>query len=161
MLADETLKQQTVAGTLFASERPVMVLPAQGQPTLKPRTVLLAWDSSREAARAAYDMRSLLAAAASVSVTMVDPVATWRGNGDEPGADIAAYLVRQGANVTVERLASAGRPVSAVLAQHAGDIKADLVVMGAYHHTRFRQRLLGGVTSSMLDMPVLPVLMSR
>lgn len=161
VLKDEELKRQAVNGSLFASERPVMVMGSRSRPTLKPKTVLLAWDSSAEAARAAYDMRALMRGAEAVHVTLVDPVAAWRRNGEEPGADIAAYLAHQGAQVTVDRLVSAGRPVAEVLMQHADDIGADLVVMGAYHHSRLRERLLGGVTHTMLDDPAVPVLMSR
>ena len=61
----------------------------------------------------------------------------------------------------MDRLPSEGRPVAAVLAQHAADIGAELVVMGAYKHSRLRERLLGGVTQSMVDAPEVAVFMSR
>jgi nucleotide-binding universal stress UspA family protein len=160
VLGDETLKWQTMNGTLFAAERPVMVMSERKSPTLAPRIILLAWDSGAEAGRAAYDMRELFAAA-EVHVTMVDPAAHWRKNGEEPGADIARYLARHGAKTVVDRISSGGRSVAAAIAQHAADIDADLVVMGAYHHSRLRERLLGGTTRTLLDEPPVPILMSR
>jgi nucleotide-binding universal stress UspA family protein len=63
--------------------------------------------------------------------------------------------------VGVDRLPGSGRPVAEVLARHAGDMDADMIVMGAYGHSRLRQRILGGVTRSMIENPPLPVLMAR
>jgi nucleotide-binding universal stress UspA family protein len=63
--------------------------------------------------------------------------------------------------VTVDRLPSQGRTVASVLSQHATDTAADLLVMGAYGHSRLRQRIFGGVTSAMIEKPPLPVLMAR
>jgi nucleotide-binding universal stress UspA family protein len=161
VISDETLKWQTVNGTLFAAERPVMLMPGRRPPTLAPRKILLAWDSSSEAGRAAFDMRELFTAADEVHVTMVDPAAHWRKNGEEPGADIARYLARYCANIVVDRISSGGRSIAAAITQHADDIGADLIVMGAYHHSRLRERLLGGTTRTMLDAPPVPILMSR
>jgi nucleotide-binding universal stress UspA family protein len=128
---------------------------------LTPKVVLLAWDSRVEAARAAREAIDLMSSADSVHVTLIDPQSTHTGNGPEPGADIAAYLARHGCKVTVDRLPSSGYTVAEALRQHAVDISADLVVMGAYGHSRLRERIFGGVTKSMIDVLVLPVLMAR
>jgi nucleotide-binding universal stress UspA family protein len=104
---------------------------------------------------------SLLVGADQVRLVLVDPVEGDLEQGAEPGADAAAYLARHGAKVTVDRLPSQGRTVASVLAQHATDIAADLLVMGAYGHSRLRQRIFGGVTSAMIEKPPLPVLMAR
>jgi nucleotide-binding universal stress UspA family protein len=82
-------------------------------------------------------------------------------DGAEPGADIAAYLARHGLTVTVDQLAGGGRPVADVLKQHATDIGADLIVMGAYSHSRIRERIFGGVTRSFIEGARLPVLMAH
>jgi len=92
---------------------------------------------------------------------MVDPVDSELGQDMEPGADIAAYLARHGVTVTVDRLPSQGRGVVATLRQHAIDNAAELLVMGAYGHSRIRERIFGGVTRSMIDQPPLPILMAR
>ena len=92
---------------------------------------------------------------------VVDPSAASAKNGEEPGADVATYLARHGIEVTVDRLPSAGRRVDEVLNQHAIDTSADLIVMGAYGHTRLRERIFGGVTKAMIEAPMVPVLMVR
>ena len=75
--------------------------------------------------------------------------------------DPAQGLARHGVKVGVDRLPSSGQSVATVLKQHATDMDADLIVMGGYGHSRLRERIFGGVTRSMLDEPVLPMLMAR
>ena len=75
--------------------------------------------------------------------------------------DPARGLARHGVKVGVDRLPSSGRSVATVLKQHATDMDADLIVMGGYGHSRLRERIFGGVTRSMLEEPVLPMLMAR
>ena len=75
--------------------------------------------------------------------------------------DPARGLARHGVKVGVDRLPSSGRSVATVLKQHATDMDADLIVMGGYGHSRLRERIFGGVTRSMLEEPVLPILMAR
>jgi nucleotide-binding universal stress UspA family protein len=96
-----------------------------------------------------------------VRVVLVDPKTSDRANGPEPGADIAAYLARHGAKVKVERLPSGGEMAGLILMQHARDVSADMLVLGAYGHSRLRQRMFGGVTSTMLDAPELPTFLAR
>lgn len=91
----------------------------------------------------------------------MDPVEGEARFGAEPGADAATYLARCGAKVTVDRLPSEGNTVASVLRRHAVDCAAEMLVMGAYGHSRLRQRILGGVTRSMIDEPPLPILMAR
>lgn len=99
--------------------------------------------------------------AQSVHVTMVDPIAASRVSGDEPGADMATYLARHGINVSVETLPSSGRFVTQTLQRHALDINADMIVMGAYGHSRLLELILGGVTKSMLKEARFPVLLAH
>ncbi|MEP6195164.1 MAG: universal stress protein, partial [Nitratireductor sp.] len=103
----------------------------------------------------------LIVGAKEVSLALVDPVAGNAVYGEEPGADLATYLSRHGAKVTVDRLPSQGRSVADILRRHATDKDAELMVMGAYGHSRLRERLFGGVTKSMLEQPPVPVLMAR
>jgi len=158
---DPDLKQQLVDGGLFQAGRPLLIAPPGSTPTLQPKTVLLAWDSRASSAHAAQQALELMVNAGSVHVTMVDPNAALRASGEEPGADVAAYLARHGINVTVDTLPSAGRSVTEVLQQHALDVDADLIVMGAYGHSRLRELIFGGVTRSMLEKARFPVLMAR
>lgn len=159
LAASVDLKGPVLNGVLFEAERPVLLVPDHARVSLKPETVLVAWNSSPEALRAIRESLSLLTAADSVHVAMVDPEAS--ENDPEPGADVAAWLVRHGVRVTVDRLPGMGKETDEILRQHAIDIDAELLVMGAYGHSRLRERIFGGVTRSMIDHASLPVLMAR
>jgi nucleotide-binding universal stress UspA family protein len=161
LIADGELKNYVLHGALFDSGRPLLLAPAGRTATLRPKRIMLAWDSRVEAARAAHEAVELIAAAEEVRIALVDPEAGDLAQGDEPGADVAAWLARHGAKVAVDRLASGGRSVVNVLRQHAVDCGADLMVMGGYGHSRVRERIFGGVTKSMIDEPPLPVFMAR
>lgn len=161
VFASDELKSQIVSGGLFQAGRPVLFVPPGAIATLRPRTILLAWDSRPSAAHATRDALEMMKTAQSVHVTMVDPVAASRVSGDEPGADIATYLARQGVNVSVETLPSSGHFVTETLQRHATDINADLIVMGAYGHSKLLELILGGVTKSMLKEAKLPILMAH
>jgi nucleotide-binding universal stress UspA family protein len=161
LLASDLIRSAAIEGALFSSGKPILLIPQAAQPTLKPKQVLLAWDSGLEASRAVREALELLAGADDVHVTMVDPVAGDLGQGSEPGADLAAYLARHGVKVSVDRLPSEGRSIAETLSRHATDVSAELMVMGAYGHSRMRERIFGGVTKSMLDQPPLPILMAR
>ncbi|MDG4881862.1 universal stress protein [Mesorhizobium sp. WSM4884] len=161
MLASHLLKEKVIAGGLFSSGRPVLLVPEAARATLKPKRVLVAWDASLEASRAVRESLDILIRADEVRIVMVDPVEDERHHGAEPGADVAAYLVRHGVKVTVDRLPSSDHSIAVVLRQHAVDTGAELMVMGAYGHSRLRERIFGGVTKSMVEEPGLPVLLAR
>ena len=154
---DEELCRRILGGALFQAPAPVLFNPAERPASLAPRAAVVAWDSRREAARAVQQALPLLKAAGEVHVTLVDPIASALRNGEEPGADIAAYLARHGVAVAVDVLSSKGGTVEETLRRHAADTGAELLVMGAYGHSRFRQRIFGGVTQSMLKEAALPI----
>lgn len=158
---NEDLKPQVVSGAIFHAGRPLLLIPPGSTATLRPKTVLLAWDSRPQAAHAAREALDIMQAAESVHITMIDPVAALRLSGDEPGADIAAYLARHGIPVTVDNLPSGGREVAEVLQKHALDIGAGVIVMGAYGHSRMWEFVFGGSTRSMLKQARLPILMAH
>lgn len=161
VLGTQTLKGKVIEGALFWSGKPMLLVPEGASATLRPRRVLVAWDARIEASRAVREALELLAAADEVRLVLVDPVAGEKAHGAEPGADIAAYLARHGIKVVVDRVPSEGHPVADVLRRRAMDFDAEMLVMGAYGHSRFRERLLGGVTRSMLDEVPLPLFMAR
>jgi len=96
-----------------------------------------------------------------VTVLTIDPREGPHGHGELPGADISLHLARHGVKVEIERTVSADLPVGEVLLSRAADLGADLLVMGAYGHSRARELLLGGATRSLLRSMTLPVLMSH
>ncbi len=158
---NEELRRRVIDGALFQSPTPVLVTPSDKMVRLPPKTILLAWDSGEEAARAARQSIDFLQAAGTVHVTLVDPLAARSVNGEEPGADIAAFLTRHGVKVDVDCVASGGRLVDETLRQHAADIAADMIVMGAYSHPRLQERLFGGVTRSMLKDSDIPLFLAH
>ena len=148
---------ETVA---LATGRPVLVVPYIGaRPPGK--TVLLCWNASREAARAAADALPFLEAAQKVVVLVVNPRASAAGHGAEPGADAAAWLTRHGVKVTVQRHVAPDADVGAVILSRAADQGADLIVMGLYGHSRLREVVLGGASRTLLGSMTVPVFMSH
>ncbi|MEI5682024.1 MULTISPECIES: universal stress protein [unclassified Mesorhizobium] len=155
------LKNKVIDGALFFSGKPLLLVPQRTNVSLKPKRVLVAWDSRVEASNAVRDTLDILRGADDVHLTLVDPVEGEMYHGQEPGADAGAYLARHGVKITIDRLPSSNHSVADVLRSHAIDIGADLMVMGAYGHSRLRERIFGGVTKSMLENPPLPVLLAR
>lgn len=144
------------------SGRPVLVVPYVGQFATSGNRVLVAWNGSVEAARAVTGALPLLRRAAKVTIAVFDPRVGDRAHGEEPGADIALYLARHGVNVevTVERRPATSDVGNALLTL-AANLSADLIVMGAYGHTRLREMLLGGATRTVLASMTVPVLMAH
>jgi len=123
--------------------------------------VLIAWDAGVEAARAVRDALPLLRRADTVEVAVFDPERGRREHGEQPGADVALYLARHGVKVSVARQSGADFEVGAQILSRAADTGADLIVMGAYGHSRVRELVLGGVTRTILESMTVPVLMSH
>lgn len=161
MLNDASLLKRVLDGALFTSPAPVLLARNDTPVDLAPKTVLVGWNSKLEAAVALRCAMDMLIQADNVHVAVIDPRAAESAMGEEPGADVAMFLARHGVKTTVEVLASGGREPASVLQQHATDIGAQLVVMGAYSHSRLRERIFGGTTQSMLGNVRTPVLMAR
>ena len=145
----------------LAVGRPVLVVPYAGRFEECGRRVLVAWNASRAATRAINDAMPLLAGAETVTVLSVDPgedpPGARRGAGDGHRRASRASR-RQGC---VETTVSGGIGVGNALLSRASDIGADLLVMGAYGHTRVRELLLGGATRTILESMTVPVLMAH
>ena len=148
------------AGELVLSlSRPVLFVPYAGRFPTTGKRVLVAWNGSREAARAVSDALPLLARADSVELVAFDPRPG--EHGEMPSADIALYLARHGVKATAARQSAPQIDIGAQILSRAADTGADLIVMGGYGHSRLRELVLGGVTRSMLEAMTVPVLMSH
>jgi len=145
---------------LMTCGRPVVVVPFVGAYPIIGETVIVAWDASATAARAVHDAMPFLKAAKSVTVMVVNPMTDTRGIGDAPGADVAAHLARHGVKATADHVQCDIAPGDMLLSR-AADMSADLIVMGAYGHARWREVVLGGVTDHILNHMTVPVLMSH
>lgn len=138
--------------------RPVLVVPRYGTFSTVGVRPIVAWNGSREATRAVHDALPLLARAEKVTLLSID------ADGSEPrvpGADIALHLARHGVTVETTALPGADISVGDLLLSYAADRGADLIVMGAYGHTRLREMVLGGATRHLLRQMTVPVLMSH
>lgn len=145
---------------VLSAGRPVLVVPYAGRYEKVGRDVVIAWSATRESARAVTDALPLLARAKRVRVLVFNAESTSAGHGAEPGADIALFLARHGVRVEVSQETTEVDVGSALLSRVA-DLGADLIVMGAYGHSRLRQVLVGGVSRTLLESMTVPVLMSH
>jgi nucleotide-binding universal stress UspA family protein len=144
---------------VMAGERPVLIVPFIGVAKPPGKTVLLCWNDTREAARAATAALPLLKAADRTIVLIIDP--PHAEEPQEPGADVAQWLARHGVKVTVQRDTAADTDVGGVILSRAADHDVDLIVMGIYGHSRLRQRVLGGVSRTLLASMTVPLLVSH
>lgn len=155
------LGRQFPVDIVMGSGRPVIVIPYIGPaPTLGQR-VLVAWNGSREAARAVNDALPILERAHSVTVLSVNPDVSSNGERRDSGADISLHLARHGVKVTAARTIAREISVGDAILADIADNGIDLVVMGAYGHSRLRELVLGGVTRHLLEHMTVPVFMSH
>ena len=145
---------------LLNCARPVLLVPAGTPPAPVGRRVLIGWNGSREATRALTSAIPLLKDAEHVDVVVLNPEAEGDVHGPLAGADIALFLARHGVKVDVRSLSGVA-DVGGVLLALAADAGADLLVMGAYGHSRIGEILLGGVTRKLLASARLPLWMAR
>ena len=142
---------------VLAAGRPVLVVPYVGSYFTVGERVLIAWDGSREAARAVHDALPLLTRARMAAVLSVDPA----GAGAESGAAMAAHLAQHGVPAEASTTVDDNIGTGTVLLSRAGGLGADLIVMGAYGHSRAREWVVGGVTRHILGHMTTPVFMSH
>jgi nucleotide-binding universal stress UspA family protein len=155
----ESYDQWYAEAIIFGSGRPTLVLPESTLGPFELNIVIVAWDFSRAAARAVADAIPMLERAKTVRIVTVtnDKVIDSKHSSEE----LAKNLSRHGIDVVVDRVDAAGRSIGNVLKREVADYNADLLVMGAYGHSRFSEFVLGGATKSMLSKPPLPILFSH
>lgn len=146
---------------LFESGRPMLLVPYTMKVVKPVKRVMIAWNGSREAARAAFDSMPFLKAAESVEVLVIDPPERGDQTPELAGTGIAAALSRHGINVTLTTQQSGGLSASAVIENRLAENSVDLLVMGGYGHSRWWEMLFGGVTRNLLDSMTALTLLSR
>lgn len=152
--------EAVIEAAMFEGRAPVLVVPDSGLGRAVPRRVVVAWNQSREAMAAVRAALPLLKQADQVAITVIDPPVHGPERSD-PGGMLCQMLVRHGVRAEVTVLARSLPRVSDVLLRHVRDKDADLLVMGAYGHSRFREAILGGATRNMLEQTTVPVLMAH
>jgi nucleotide-binding universal stress UspA family protein len=143
---------------LFASGRPVIIVPAVTEKVVVTGTVVAAWDGSAEAARAFNDALTFLKRPSRVVLL----VGVAEQGGEPPEVDdMVAHLKRRGVVGEVVRFSTGEGDIGKTILAKAKELHADMIVMGAFHHSRWREFILGGVTLTMLEEATIPLLMAH
>jgi nucleotide-binding universal stress UspA family protein len=146
---------------LLGSGRPILMVPYVGHFETVGKNVLVAWNATREAARAVGDALPLLKGADVVTVLSLNPERGIAGEGNLPAADIAHHLARHDVKAVASYTVAEDIDVGNLLLSRAADLGSDLIVMGGYGHSRTRELILGGATRTILENMTVPVLMSH
>jgi nucleotide-binding universal stress UspA family protein len=142
---------------LFRSGRGCLFAPPRGKPPAQYATILVAWKNTREAARAVAEALPFLRQARSVVVAVIEEHRASEELKIEAGADIGRYLSRHGVSAEIRKIGGWSDTGAAIL-NEAKQIGADMIVIGGYGHSRFREWVLGGVTRHVLSESPVPVL---
>ena len=153
---------EIVESVLFESGRCLYVAPPGGAPAKAGyECILVAWNGTREAARAISEAMPLLRKARRVVVAVAGDEGASGPAAQEPGADIARHLVRQKIKVELRNLRATSGDVANAMLNEAQALAADLIVMGGYGHSRFREWAMGGATRDMLHQAQVPLLLAH
>jgi len=159
--ADNQLFHDVVRGALFHSPSGVLLNGLPVQTSLQPERAFVAWKAGLPAARAVRQAMPILRHAKEVTVAMFDPnMASFR-DGENPGSDVALWLTRQGCNVQLQQYPSGGEEIGKAVMKRAKECQAQLIVMGAYDHSRLREIVFGGTTQTLIAQTDSPVLLSH
>lgn len=159
---DSLVASQFLERLVLNAGRPVLVVPYVGSFATIGRHPIVAWDGSREAARAVADATPFFSKAKQTTIVTIGVQGGEPPQSRLPGADIAAVIARHGAQVAVEEVeAQPARAVGDALLSRASELGGDLIVMGCYGHARWRELVLGGASRAVLRSMTMPVLMSH
>ena len=154
------IEDDVVERLVMESGRPVLVIP-QDTDLRKVDSAVVGFNASKEAARAWFESIPLLQGASDVRVVWVDPYKERGLAGEIPGAEVTVALARHGVKATAESLTAGNMSAGQALLLHVNDLGAQLLVMGAYAHSRLREYVFGGATRYVLEHATVPVLMSH
>ncbi|TCO71971.1 universal stress protein [Rhodovulum euryhalinum] len=145
---------------LFDGHAPLLIVPEGADTAVIGQKIVIAWNQSHEAMAAIKQAMPLMQAAELVNIAIVDPPKHGSDRSD-PGGALSQMLSRHGVKAEISVLAKTMPRISDVLQRHVQDIEADMMIMGAYGHSRFREAILGGATRDMLEKTGVPVLMAH
>lgn len=157
----DCVPREFVDDLVLAAGKPVLVVPYAGHFTDVGLRPLVAWNASREASRAIWDALPLFRRSSKVEVVWFDSRKVVLDTEDIARRDMSEHLARHQVDARVSRTALGDLEIGAAILSHAANVSADTIVMGAYGHSRFRERVLGGATRALLDQMTVPVVMSH
>jgi len=146
---------------ILESGRPVFVIPPDKPASIPARRVLIAWNNSAQAARAVYDSLALMKDADAITILSLAESADVRREAEGHAGKLAANLARHGLRAKVEAVETGHASASDYLMERLKQDGADLLVMGCYGHSRFRELVFGGVSRTVLGGVEVPTLMSH
>jgi len=163
---DEETHDGSIAGDMperlvLEAGRPVLVIPYAGNFEEVGKKVIIAWSPGRESVRAVNDAIPLLKASEQVKVVAINPKKASKGSAILPVVDITNHLKRHGIKAENDSFSIRELDEGNLILNTLAEEQADLLVMGAYGHNRFRELILGGVTQSIFEHMTTPVLMSH
>ena len=143
------------------SGRPLLLIPNTGKITMPAKRITVAWNGTRESARAVFDALPLLQQADDVNVVWINAAADRDATGDLPAAEICTALVRHGVKCQASPVSVVDTDIGHELRRQASVFGSDLLVMGCYGHTRLREFILGGASRDVFVSASIPVLLSH
>ena len=143
------------------SGRPLLLVPNTGKITMPAKRIMVAWNGTRESARAVFDALPLLRQADDVNVVWINSAADREATGDLPAAEICMALVRHGVKCQASPISVVDTDIGHELRRQASVFGSDLLVMGCYGHTRLREFILGGASRDVFVSASIPVLLSH
>ncbi len=152
--------EAVVESVLFDGRAPLLVMPEGADASAIGQRIVIAWNQGIEALAAVRKALPLLQAAESANIVVIDPPQHGPDRSD-PGGMLSQMLGRHGVKAEISVLAKTMPRVSDVLNRHLDETGADLLVMGAYGHSRFREAIMGGATRDMLEGAEIPVFMAH
>ena len=156
-----TLPSDLAEQVALHTERPILIVPHVGAAKTPGKVVLLAWNGSREASRAATAAMPLLAEADKVVVLSVDAKNKKAGDGHNHDEDVVQWLSRHGVKAEIQHDNSGDSDIATLILSRAADYDADLIVMGVYGHSRIREMMMGGVSRTLLSSMTAPLLIAH
>lgn len=149
-----------VEAALFEGHAPVLVVPDNTEALSQPKSIVVGWNESVEAMTAIRKALPFLMGADIIRIAVIDPPQHGPERSD-PGGLLSQMLARHGVNCEIDVLSKTMTRVSDILNRHATDTDSEMIVMGAYGHSRFREAILGGATRNMLEQAKVPVFMAH
>ena len=155
------IESDFIESLIISAGRPLLVIPKQFNEAVNFDKIVVGWNASNEFTRAVFDALPILKLALEVHFTVVDPQKGDDRNAKWAGADISETMARHGVKASADTYPANGGDPGTALLEHAKDLGAGLIVMGAYGHSRLREFILGGATRTILAEMDIPVLLSH